>query len=97
MGGLERRAELIGVDAMHGPHRGAGHSPYEVRLRLAMRCTSREQAEQVGQEVEALYLNGPAAGGGVTHSVREVIAAVSALVPREAVPTRVDFLELGAR
>ena len=33
---------------------------------------TREQAERVGQEVEALYLNGPAGGGGVTQSVREV-------------------------
>jgi hypothetical protein len=40
----------------------------------------------VGQEVEALYLNGPAAGGGVTQSVREVIAVASALVPRDAAP-----------
>ena len=91
---LERRAELIGVDAMHGPHLGADRLPYEVRARLAVRCASREQAEQVGQEVEALYLNGPAGGGGVTQSVREVIAAASALVPREAARPAVQVLEL---
>jgi hypothetical protein len=39
-----------------------------VRVRLAVRCATQAQAEQVGQEVEALYLNGPAAGGGVTQS-----------------------------
>ncbi len=91
---LEHRAELIGVDAMHGPLLGADRAPYEVRLRLAVRCATREQAEHVGQEVEALYLNGPAGGGGVTQSVREVIAAASALVPRDAARTAVHILSL---
>lgn len=94
--GLERRAELIGVDAMHGPHHGTGRTPYEVRLRLALRCATQAQAERVGQEVEALYLNGPAGGGGVTASVREVIAAASALVPRGAVQPTLRILEAAA-
>ena len=91
---LEHRCELIGVNAMHGPLLGAAHEPYEVRVRLAVRCDTQAQAEQVGQEVEALYLNGPAGGGGVTQSVREVIAAASALIPREAVRTACHILEL---
>jgi hypothetical protein len=93
-GAPEHRAELIGMDAMHGAGPGGGREPYEVRVRLAVRCTTQAQAEHVGQEVEALYLNGPAAGGGVTQSVREVIAAASALVPREATRTSVAMLEL---
>jgi hypothetical protein len=91
---LERRAELIGVDAMHGGTLGAGRTPYEVRARLAVRCATRAQAERVGHEVEAMYLNGPAGGGGVTQQVREVIAAASALVPRDAVRPAVQVLEL---
>jgi len=91
---LEHRAELIGVNAMHGPLRGTDREPYEVRLRLALRAPTRAQAEQAGLEVEALYLNGPAAGGGVTQSVREVVAAASALIPREAVYTACHILEL---
>lgn len=91
---LEHRAELIGVNAMHGPSLGADREPYEVRVRLALRATTRAQAERVGQEVEALYLNGPAGGGGVTQSVREVIAAASALIPREAVKPSFQLLEL---
>lgn len=94
LGDLERRAELIGVNAMHGPSLGAEHEPYEVRVRLAMRCATRGQAERVGQEVEALYLNGPAGGGGVMQAVREVVAAASALIPRAAVPTSFKLLEL---
>ncbi len=91
---LEHRAELIGVNAMHGQALGTDREPYEVRVRLAVRCSSRAQADKVGQEVEALYLNGPAAGGGVTQSVREVIAATSALVPREAARPALQVLEL---
>lgn len=91
---LERRAELIGLNAMHGDALGQDREPYEVRLRLAVRCTTHAQAERVGQEVEALYLNGPAAGGGVTQSVREVIAAASALVPRGAARAATQWLEL---
>jgi hypothetical protein len=94
LGAMEQRGELIGVDAMHGPQRGRERVPYEVRARLAVRCATREQAEIVGHEVEALYLNGPAGGGGVTQSVREVIAATSALVPREAVSAAVQVLAL---
>lgn len=93
LAGCEHRAELIGVNAMHGAALGADREPYEVRVRLAVRCATRAQAERVGQEVEALYLNGPAAGGGVTQSVREVVAVASTLIPREAVKTRVELLE----
>jgi Acyclic terpene utilisation family protein AtuA len=93
LGALEQRAELIGVNAMHGPLRGTDREPYEVRLRVALRCATRAQAEQVGQEVEALYLNGPAGGGGATQSVREVVAVASALIPRAAVTPRCSVLE----
>jgi hypothetical protein len=94
LAGGEQRAELIGVNAMHGPTLGAAHQPYEVRVRFAQRCSSRADAEAVGQEVEALYLNGPAGGGGVTQSVREVVAVASVLVPRSAVNPTMELLEL---
>jgi Acyclic terpene utilisation family protein AtuA len=94
LGGCERRAELIGIDSMHGRASARTCEPYEVRVRLAVRCATAAQAARVGREVEALYLNGPAAGGGVTQSVREVVAAASALIPRGAVPTAFRLLEL---
>ncbi len=103
LAGLEHRAELIGVNAMHGPagdracagdeQAGPRHEPQEVRVRLAVRCPTRAQAEAVGQEVEALYLNGPASGGGVTQWVREVVAVASALIPRSAVSPQCHMLE----
>lgn len=93
LGQAEQRLELLGVDALHGPERGRDREPYEVRVRAAVRCATRALAERVAAEVEALYLNGPAAGGGATASVREVIAAASALVPRDAARPRITWLE----
>jgi hypothetical protein len=92
LGAHERRAELIGVNAMHGPRLGRDREPYEVRVRLAVRCTSSDEAQRIGQEVEAMYLNGPAGGGGVTQGVREVIAAASVRVPRDAVQPALQVL-----
>ena len=92
--GLEHRAELIGVNAMLGPQLGAEHQPYEVRVRLAVRTPTRALAERVTQEVETLYISGPAAGGGVSQTVREVVAVASALIPRAAVHIHTHILEL---
>ena len=91
---LDSRFELIGANAIHGSYLAAGFTPYEVRARVAMRVATRAEADRVAHEVEALYLNGPASGGGVTQSVREVIAAASVLIPRDWVHTSVVMLEL---
>ena len=91
---LDSRFELIGVNAIHGQGLAQGYAPYEVRARAAMRVATRAEAERVAHEVEALYINGPASGGGVTQSVREVIAAASTLIPREWAPTSVTLLEV---
>ena len=81
-------------DVIYSPTPGTAHTPYEVRARVALRVATRAEAEHVAHEVEALYLNGPASGGGVTQAVREVIAAASVLIPREWVQTSVTFLEV---
>ena len=51
------------------------------------------EAIRVGNEVETLYTNGPAGGGGVTKSAREVVAVASTLVPETMVTPAVQFLE----
>ena len=87
----ELRFDLIGVDSLHGSSLGSGSGsgePYEVRARVAGRTVSKAQAIRVGNEVETLYTNGPAGGGGVTRSTREVVAVQSVLLPRDlAQPT----------
>jgi hypothetical protein len=88
----EVRYDLIGVDALHGRRLSASSaSPYEVRIRVAARTASMKDATRVANEVEALYTNGPAGGGGVTGSVREVLAVASTLVPRDLVKTNVEY------
>jgi len=77
--------DLIGIDSTHRTDFGHGTDPYEVRLRAAASGTTRDLAERVGLEVEALYTNGPAGGGGARRYVTERIGIVSTLMPREAV------------
>ena len=82
------RAELIGIDALHGPRSTV--EPWEVRLRVAARCAARSDAVRVGNEVETLYTNGPSGGGGASKSVRQVVAVASLLLPRGAVNPRIE-------
>jgi hypothetical protein len=86
----EVRYDLMGIDALHGAASINAHEPYEVRLRVAARAQSAAEARRVAQEVEALYTNGPAGGGGATISVRQVLAMRAVLVPRALVPWRVS-------
>ncbi|MDQ0982229.1 acyclic terpene utilization AtuA family protein [Pseudomonas synxantha] len=84
----EVRAELIGMDALHGQRSSV--EPWEVRLRVAARCEDRSEAVRVGNEVETLYTNGPSGGGGASKSVRQVVAVASLLLPRDAVKPRIE-------
>jgi len=90
----ESRFDLIGADALHGTAHGEGHAPYEVRVRVAGRTDSLAEAARVGEEVETLYTNGPAGGGGAWKTAREVIAIASALVPEAMVRTEIRIIEL---
>ncbi|ETK21839.1 acyclic terpene utilization AtuA family protein [Pseudomonas sp. FH1] len=82
------RAELIGMDSLHGPRSAV--EPWEVRLRVAARCEARDEAVRVGNEVETLYTNGPSGGGGASKSVRQVVAVASLLLPRDVVNPRIE-------
>jgi hypothetical protein len=85
------RFELIGVNAVDRRGRREQHEPTEVRVRVAGRAATRTAADRIGAEVEALYTNGPSGGGGVTRSVRSVLAVASTLIDRALVAPRVHF------
>ena len=51
---------------------------------MAGRTDSLEEAVRIGNEVETLYTNGPAGGGGVTKSAREVVGVALCLHPARA-------------
>ena len=79
----ETRFELIGVDAIHRGGVPPAGEPAEVRVRVAGRTETLRDAERIGREVETLYTNGPAGGGGASRSARRVVAIASCLLPRD--------------
>ena len=98
----EVRFDYIGFNSLYGdaishairetsgPGVGA---PIEIRLRVAARTKTAEMAHEVGREVEALYTNGPAGGGGATASVRDIISIASILIPSSDFTIGVELLE----
>src|SRR6266705_5079894 len=89
----ELRFDLIGVDSLHGTQVSARTSePYEVRVRVTGRTENLREAVRIGNEVETLYTNGPAAGGGVFKSARDVVAVASVLLPRDLATPSIQFV-----
>jgi hypothetical protein len=85
------RYDLIGIDSLWpGPHAAPCR---EVRLRVASRVADRTAAERLVTEVESLYVNGPAGGGGVRFAVRPTNRTYTAFLPRALVKPRWSFVE----
>lgn len=86
------RFDFIGVNSILGGRLPEVQcEPYEIRLRAVGRSDSRQAASMVPREVEALYTNGPAGGGGVVGSTKETIAIRSLLIPRESVSYQIHY------
>lgn len=88
----ELRCDVIGVDALDATGR-TSVEPHEARVRIVGRAGSEVDAARIGAEVEALYTNGPAGGGGVARSVRRVMAVASTLIPAALVRPRHVIVE----
>ena len=89
----ELRFELVGVDSLHGAEVSArANEPYEVRVRVSGRTENLREAVRIGNEVETLYTNGPAAGGGAWKSARDVVAVASVLLPRDLAKPQIRFV-----
>ena len=89
---VERRFDFIGLNAIHGESLSQMDcEPYEIRLRATARAGSYKAASMIHREVEALYTNGPAGGGGVTGSTRKVVAVDSVLIPRALASHRIHY------
>jgi hypothetical protein len=87
----EIRTDYIGISAVHRTSFGHNCSPYEVRLRVAAKADTIEKAAIIGEEVEALYTNGPAGGGGVRKIQTEVIGVVSVLMERNKIKDQIAY------
>ena len=87
----ELRIDYVGVSAVHRTNFGQTQVPYEVRLRVAANTPDATKAAVIGEEVEALYTNGPAGGGGARKYVSEVVGMVSVLINRDRVTPTVTL------
>lgn len=84
--------DLIGCSALHRTQWGE-RQPYEVRVRAAASSMDQSKAACIGQEVEALYTNGPYGGGGARKVVSEIIGVVSTFIQREKVNPDIQLKE----
>lgn len=91
----EVRFDFIGVNSLYGNTLNNDKDYHEIRLRLAARTKDYQTALRVGQEVEAMYTNGPSGGGGVSQSVRKIVSVASILINQDEVKHHVEYLESG--
>jgi hypothetical protein len=91
------RIDFLGLNAIHGAATPAdAPEPYEVAVRVAARCKTREEALKVGREVDGMAVSGVGmTGKRVPHQdrAREIIGVWSTLVPRDAVPHTINWYE----
>lgn len=89
----EFRVDYIGLSSLHGESFSQGSASYEIRLRIAGKSPDKALAQLVGEEVEALYTNGPAGGGGARKYLHEVIGVVSILMNRNQILPTIQVFE----
>jgi hypothetical protein len=95
----EIRVDFIGVNSIHGPLAPPPSNLdelNEVRVRVAVRTTSRENANLVRREVTHLWTHGPVGTTAVISppAPRQVISLWPTLIPRELVPQRLEIKEV---
>ena len=84
------RVDLVGVRSLHATALDYPTDARDVRVRCAMRASSREEAELLLWEVESLLCCGPSAGGGYRGAVTPSVITYSASINRDAVSPRVE-------
>jgi len=91
----EERADIIGLDSLYGGRFSIYEDRIpEARMRYAARVATREEAQTIADDIEALWISGPSGGGGATKSVREVVITLSTLIPRELVERQIEVVPL---
>ncbi|MBK8389534.1 MAG: DUF1446 domain-containing protein [Saprospiraceae bacterium] len=90
---VDFRIDLIGLNSIN-PFQTGNQDISEVRLRVSARTDTFAMAQLIGQEVETLYTNGPAGGGGATKQTEEVISVLSVLLPKLGIQHQIEYLNL---
>jgi hypothetical protein len=85
--------DYIGCTSLHHSSFKNSAEPYETRLRVAGKADSAEKAAVIGEEVEALYTNGPAGGGGVRKQLDEVVGIVSTLIEKKNIHSSITMFQ----
>jgi len=93
------RFDYIGINSIHGPLSKMPENRQdinEVRVRVAAKTKTKEDANQVRREVTHLWTHGPVGTTAVISPPppREVIGLWPTLVPRELVPTKCEMMEV---
>jgi hypothetical protein len=91
--------DLSGIASLFNDGRGEylsqrlRHAPEleDVRLRVGLIHTDRALVDALLAEVESLYTNGPAGGGGVRRHISESITTQGFLIPREEIQTSLEW------
>lgn len=85
------RLDFVGVDSLGAPSKvHAG----ELRLHVSAACADDEQAGLVVDEVYALTLSGPAAGGGIRSEARPLLQMHEGLIPQREVRPQIAFRDV---
>jgi hypothetical protein len=95
----ELRIDFIGVNSLYkdsiSNSLNQGRVDFkEVRLRIAARTLNKEDAKIIGNEVEALYTNGPTGGGGAAKNIKEIVSIASIFVPETDINIEVVYEEV---
>ena len=91
------RFDLLGVNSLYMSDKKNFPSSLctgelmEVRLRVSARVDSEKLAQVIGNEVEALYTNGPYGGGGARGYIREIVAVGSIFMPASDIEAKVQL------
>ena len=91
----ELKFDLIGCNSLYwNPDYRYNEEPSEVRVRVAGRAKTKAEADLIGNEVEALYTNGPAGGCGAVKRTRDIVSVASILVSRYDVKPEAEIFEV---
>lgn len=88
----ELTIEFLGYNATR-PWKTSGPHPDEICLRIGAHTFEESAAKILCQEIEALYLNGPAGGGGATARYSQSIGIVSTLIAKSEVNAEVIHID----
>ena len=91
----ELKVDIIGYNSLFPREYELGYpggvEPLELRVRVAARARDRETLELIANEVDALTIGGPANCGGLARNIKELVAVLSILIPREDI--RFSYIE----